>query len=221
MLIGYTRVSKADGSQVTDLQRDALAAAGVRPEHLYEDLASGRRDDRPGLAACLKALREGDALVVWKLDRLGPSLSSRERPPRRRYPGGGLDPNGTERASRAPPRPHSRRRDPAAFALLARETPREGSSRPSPDRWSLAPEHRRALLLEGADALLVVAAVVDHPAQALRPLEALRRSSAGTTWLTMPCRSARAASTGCAVKSISLTILRFAALRKVSIPPTL
>ena len=81
MLIGYTRVSKADGSQVTDLQRDALVAAGVRPEHLYEDLASGRRDDRPGLAACLKALREGDALVVWKLDRQGPSLSSRERPP--------------------------------------------------------------------------------------------------------------------------------------------
>lgn len=68
------RVSKADGSQVVDLQRDALLAAGVKAEHLYEDLASGRRDDRPGLAACLKALREGDTLLVWKLDRLGRDL---------------------------------------------------------------------------------------------------------------------------------------------------
>ena len=74
MLIGYIRVSKADGSQVVDLQKDALLDAGVKPEHLYEDLASGRRDDRPGLAACLKALREGDTLVVWKLDRLGRDL---------------------------------------------------------------------------------------------------------------------------------------------------
>ena len=63
MLIGYMRVSKADGSQSTHLQRDALIAAGVSPAHLYEDLASGRRDDRPGLAACLKALREGDTLA--------------------------------------------------------------------------------------------------------------------------------------------------------------
>ncbi|EOT4492286.1 recombinase family protein, partial [Escherichia coli] len=53
MLIGYMRVSKADGSQSTNLQRDALIAAGVSLAHLYEDLASGRRDDRPGLAACL------------------------------------------------------------------------------------------------------------------------------------------------------------------------
>lgn len=74
MLIGYMRVSKADGSQVVDLQRDALLAAGVKPEQLYEDLASGRRDDRPGLTACLKALREGDTLLVWKLDRLGRDL---------------------------------------------------------------------------------------------------------------------------------------------------
>lgn len=74
MHIGYMRVSKADGSQVVDLQRDALLAAGVKPEHLYEDLASGRRDDRPGLTACLKALREGDTLLVWKLDRLGRDL---------------------------------------------------------------------------------------------------------------------------------------------------
>ena len=74
MLIGYMRVSKADGSQSTQLQRDALIAAGVSPEQLYEDLASGRRDDRPGLAACLKALRDGDTLLVWKLDRLGRNL---------------------------------------------------------------------------------------------------------------------------------------------------
>lgn len=74
MQIGYMRVSKADGSQVVDLQRDALLSAGVKVEHLYEDQASGRRDDRPGLAACLKALREGDALFVWKLDRLGRDL---------------------------------------------------------------------------------------------------------------------------------------------------
>src|SRR3954447_9267381 len=74
MLVGYVRVSKADGSQVTDLQRDALLAAGVDARHLYEDTASGKRDDRPGLAACLKALRQGDTLVVWKLDRLGRDL---------------------------------------------------------------------------------------------------------------------------------------------------
>lgn len=74
MLIGYMRVSKADGSQGLDLQRDALLAAGIRPDHLYEDFASGKKDDRPGLTACLKALREGDTLVVWKLDRLGRDL---------------------------------------------------------------------------------------------------------------------------------------------------
>jgi DNA invertase Pin-like site-specific DNA recombinase len=75
VLVGYMRVSKADGSQTTELQRDALHAAGVGPAHLYNDQASGRRDDRPGLAAaCLKALRDGDTLVVWKLDRLGRNL---------------------------------------------------------------------------------------------------------------------------------------------------
>jgi len=74
MLIGYMRVSEADGSQVLDLQRDALIAAGVKPSRLYEDEASGKKDDRPGLNACLKSLREGDTLVVWKLDRLGRNL---------------------------------------------------------------------------------------------------------------------------------------------------
>jgi DNA invertase Pin-like site-specific DNA recombinase len=74
MLVGYMRVSKTDGSQATDLQRDALLAARVDASHIYEDAASGKRDDRPGLTACLKALREGDTLVVWKLDRLGRDL---------------------------------------------------------------------------------------------------------------------------------------------------
>lgn len=73
-LIGYMRVSKADGSQVLDLQHDALTTAGVSDRNLYSDTASGKRDDRPGLVACLKALREGDTLVVWKLDRLGRDL---------------------------------------------------------------------------------------------------------------------------------------------------
>jgi len=74
MKLGYARISKADGSQTLDLQVDALAAAGVVPEHLYRDEASGKRDDRPGLEACLKALREGDTLFTWKLDRLGRDL---------------------------------------------------------------------------------------------------------------------------------------------------
>ena len=74
MLVGYMRVSKADGSQTVELQRDALLATGVDSAQLYEDHASGRRDDRPGLASCLKALRDVDTLVVWKLDRLGRNL---------------------------------------------------------------------------------------------------------------------------------------------------
>ncbi len=55
MLIGYARVSKADGSQSLDLQHDALRAAGVERDNIYDDLASGGRDDRPGLTACLKS----------------------------------------------------------------------------------------------------------------------------------------------------------------------
>jgi len=74
VLIGYMRVSKADGSQGLDLQRDALLAVGVKPSQLYEDQASGKKDDRPGLEACLKSLRDGDTLIVWKLDRLGRNL---------------------------------------------------------------------------------------------------------------------------------------------------
>jgi hypothetical protein len=67
-------VIKAYGSQATDQQRDALTAAGVNAKHVYEDTVSGKRDDRPGLSACLKTLREKDTLVVWKLDRLGRDL---------------------------------------------------------------------------------------------------------------------------------------------------
>ncbi len=74
MFIGYARISKADGSQVIDLQHDSLIKEGVATEHIYTDKASGKKDDRPGLKNCLKALRKGDVLVVWKLDRLGRDL---------------------------------------------------------------------------------------------------------------------------------------------------
>lgn len=74
MLVGYARVSKSDGTQSTDLQRDALLAAGVAEAYIYQDYASGKREDRPGLVSCLKSLRQGDTLIVWKLDRLGRDL---------------------------------------------------------------------------------------------------------------------------------------------------
>lgn len=74
VLIGYMRVSKNDGSQTLDLQKDALLKAGVKEERIYQDLASGRKDMRPGLNDCLKALQPGNTLVVWKLDRLGRDL---------------------------------------------------------------------------------------------------------------------------------------------------
>ena len=74
MQIGYARVSKAGDAQNLDLQYDALTEAGVAKEAIYEDRASGKKDDRLGLTACLKALRQGDTLVVWKLDRLGRDL---------------------------------------------------------------------------------------------------------------------------------------------------
>ena len=74
MLIGYARVSKSDNSQVLDLQIDALTNSGVKEENIYSDKISGSIDDRIGLENCLKALREDDILVVYKLDRLGRNL---------------------------------------------------------------------------------------------------------------------------------------------------
>jgi len=75
MLVGYMRVSSDSDRQSTDLQRDALLAAGVDARHLFEDRASGAKDNRPGLVQALDFMRPGDVLVVWKLDRLGRSLS--------------------------------------------------------------------------------------------------------------------------------------------------
>lgn len=74
MLIGYARISKSDGSQNLDLQTDSLISNGVKPENIYNDQCSGKKDDRPGLESCLKALRKDDVLVIWKLDRLGRNL---------------------------------------------------------------------------------------------------------------------------------------------------
>ena len=70
MLIGYARVSTQD--QNLTLQREALINAGC--EKVFEDKVSGTRADRPGLSKTLEMLREGDTLVVWKLDRLGRSV---------------------------------------------------------------------------------------------------------------------------------------------------
>lgn len=68
--IGYARVSMDD--QNLDLQRGALRSSGV--QSIYEEMASGKAAGRPELNHCLKALRAGDTLVVWRLDRLGRSL---------------------------------------------------------------------------------------------------------------------------------------------------
>jgi len=74
MLIGYMRVSTDSDRQSTDLQRDALISAGIDERNIFEDKASGAKDDRVGLARALEYVKSGDTLVVWKLDRLGRSL---------------------------------------------------------------------------------------------------------------------------------------------------
>jgi DNA invertase Pin-like site-specific DNA recombinase len=71
MRIGYARVSTDD--QTLDLQRDALKRARCR--EIYEEQASGKNTARPQLEGCLRSLREGDTLVVWRLDRLGRNLA--------------------------------------------------------------------------------------------------------------------------------------------------
>ena len=70
MKIGYARVSTLD--QNLDLQLDALKKLGC--DHIYEEKASGNTKERPELTHCLKSLRPGDTLAVWRLDRLGRSL---------------------------------------------------------------------------------------------------------------------------------------------------
>src|SRR5712691_10866853 len=72
MLIGYARVSTNE--QNLDLQQDALKKAGVNSKNLYTDKITGTKAERPGLQAALSHLREGDTLVVWRLDRLGRTL---------------------------------------------------------------------------------------------------------------------------------------------------
>lgn len=69
--VGYMRVSTADGSQKFDMQETALIEAGVSPNKIYSDMASGASDDREGMKYMLKSLNPGDTVVVWKLDRLG------------------------------------------------------------------------------------------------------------------------------------------------------
>jgi DNA invertase Pin-like site-specific DNA recombinase len=72
MLIGYARVSKNE--QNLDLQRDALLRAGCHEKNIFTDKITGTKAERRGLEQALTHLREGDTLVVWRLDRLGRSL---------------------------------------------------------------------------------------------------------------------------------------------------
>ncbi|HZC00890.1 MAG TPA: recombinase family protein [Gammaproteobacteria bacterium] len=71
-LVGYARVSTSE--QEVELQLDALRQAGCANEHIFIDKASGARSERPGLDACLRLLKPGDTLLVWRLDRLGRSM---------------------------------------------------------------------------------------------------------------------------------------------------
>lgn len=73
MRIGYARVSTRD--QNLDLQTDALLKAGCTETHIYQEKMSGSTKERPALQKMLDQLREGDLVVIWKLDRLGRSLA--------------------------------------------------------------------------------------------------------------------------------------------------
>lgn len=72
MIIGYARVSTQD--QHPELQLDALKDAGC--EQIFQEKATGKLKERPELSQCLRTLRKGDTLVVWKMDRLARSLKN-------------------------------------------------------------------------------------------------------------------------------------------------
>lgn len=74
MLVGYVRIGRTDDSRAARLQREVLLAAGVEPKHIHDEARTRKREHRPQLAACLKALRQGDTLLVWRLDRLSCNL---------------------------------------------------------------------------------------------------------------------------------------------------
>ncbi len=71
-LVGYARVSTI--TQTLEQQTDQLTAAGAGK--IFHDVMSGARDDRPGFTECLNYLRDGDTLIVWRLDRLGRNMRS-------------------------------------------------------------------------------------------------------------------------------------------------
>jgi len=103
--VGYARVSTID--QDPALQLDALAAAGCAK--VFEDRASGARADRAGLRAALDYVRQGDVLIVWKLDRLGRSLPHLIEPSLRWRP--------VASASAPSPRRSTRRRREGAWSF--------------------------------------------------------------------------------------------------------
>lgn len=72
-IIGYARVSTQE--QDLQLQLDALEKEDCKKEHIYTDKISGSKKERPGLDKCLAELKDGDTLLVWRLDRLGRSMS--------------------------------------------------------------------------------------------------------------------------------------------------